>query len=133
MWPDRVSNPGPLTYESGALLNATWPGIGYQEPRSVYWTKKVLLCTHLVQPPPDFIQRQVSISRTLISKIPSFIGLYNLDTFLSYYLYINSFYMKLMMSQSKFLAPENYFEISIVWNDLDFEIAIVEDIVYCVR
>ena len=20
MWPDRVSNPGPLTYESGALL-----------------------------------------------------------------------------------------------------------------
>ena len=23
MWPDRVSNPGPLTYESGALLTAT--------------------------------------------------------------------------------------------------------------
>ena len=22
MWPDRVSNPGPLTYESGALLTA---------------------------------------------------------------------------------------------------------------
>ena len=22
MWPDRVSNPGPLTYESGALPNA---------------------------------------------------------------------------------------------------------------
>ena len=22
MWPDRVSNPGPLTYESGALLIA---------------------------------------------------------------------------------------------------------------
>ena len=23
MWPDRVSNPGPLTYESGALPTAT--------------------------------------------------------------------------------------------------------------
>ena len=22
MWPDRISNPGPLTYESGALLTA---------------------------------------------------------------------------------------------------------------
>ena len=22
MWPDRLSNPGPLTYESGALLTA---------------------------------------------------------------------------------------------------------------
>ena len=22
MWPDRVSNPGPLTYESGALMSA---------------------------------------------------------------------------------------------------------------
>ena len=22
MWPDRVSNPGPLTYESGAILTA---------------------------------------------------------------------------------------------------------------
>ena len=22
MWPDRISNPGPLTYESGALPNA---------------------------------------------------------------------------------------------------------------
>ena len=22
MWPDRVSNPGPLTYESGTLLTA---------------------------------------------------------------------------------------------------------------
>ena len=30
MWPDRVSNPGPLTYESGALhnLGRSW-GISY--------------------------------------------------------------------------------------------------------
>ena len=27
MWPDWVSNPGPLTYESGALLTATRPGV----------------------------------------------------------------------------------------------------------
>ena len=26
MWPDQVSNPGPLTYESGVLLTATQPG-----------------------------------------------------------------------------------------------------------
>ena len=26
MWPDRVSNPGPLTYESSALVCATRPG-----------------------------------------------------------------------------------------------------------
>ena len=30
MWPDRVSNPGPLTYESGALLTALHgPALGY--------------------------------------------------------------------------------------------------------
>ena len=29
MWPDRVSNPGPLTYESGALLHGpAFPGEG---------------------------------------------------------------------------------------------------------
>ena len=26
MWPDPVSNPGPLTYESGALLTAEYDG-----------------------------------------------------------------------------------------------------------
>ena len=26
MWPDRVSNQGPMTYESGALPTALWPG-----------------------------------------------------------------------------------------------------------
>ena len=26
MWPDRVSNPGPLTYESGVLPTALQPG-----------------------------------------------------------------------------------------------------------
>ena len=31
MWPDRVSNPGPLTYESGALPTALCGPAGFQE------------------------------------------------------------------------------------------------------
>ena len=43
MWPDRVSNPGPLTYESGVLSTALCgstciDNATYQDSRSsVYW------------------------------------------------------------------------------------------------
>ena len=30
MWPDRVSNPGPVTYESGALSTALRSPAGFQ-------------------------------------------------------------------------------------------------------
>ena len=35
MWTDRVSNPGPLTYESGAILTALHgPAVETVKPRS---------------------------------------------------------------------------------------------------
>ena len=36
MWPDRVSNPGPLTYESGALPTALHGPAKFQEQRLKY-------------------------------------------------------------------------------------------------
>ena len=45
MWPDRVSNPGPLTYESGALPTALRGPAGLTEQRLFelcYWLQ--LLC-----------------------------------------------------------------------------------------
>ena len=38
MWPDRVSNPGPLTYESGALPTAL------RGPACMYVCTNVHLC-----------------------------------------------------------------------------------------
>ena len=42
MWPDRVSNPGPLTYESGATNCATLPG----QPRRSHNTDARLLIVY---------------------------------------------------------------------------------------
>ena len=36
MWPDRVSNPGPLTYETGALSTALRSPASYQSVISEY-------------------------------------------------------------------------------------------------
>ena len=40
MWPDRVSNPGPLTYESGALPTAQRGPANQQKTATVY------ICMH---------------------------------------------------------------------------------------
>ena len=42
MWPDRVSNPGPLTYESGALPTALRSPVAFYETKNYkhtyfYW------------------------------------------------------------------------------------------------
>ena len=48
MWPDRVSNPGPLTYESGALPTALCG------PAAI-----------LKRPHPTFLNFQISIFQSL--------------------------------------------------------------------
>ena len=49
MWPDRVSNPGPLTYESGALLTALHGPAGGTEDDSkiifFYFSMKTYVVT----------------------------------------------------------------------------------------
>ena len=48
MWPDRVSNPGPLTYESGALPTAL-RGLAPKEysctitSKSIFWLRGIFL------------------------------------------------------------------------------------------
>ena len=44
MWPDRISNPGPLTYESGALLTAL---------RSLVKDRQAMLHTKFQEPEPS--------------------------------------------------------------------------------
>ena len=48
MWPNRVSNPGPLTYESGALptaLRIPAPGMGWNR---VSWIIYIPLATNRI-------------------------------------------------------------------------------------
>ena len=50
MWPDRVSNPGPLTYESGALLTALRSPAAFYETENykhIYFYWFIPLVTHL--------------------------------------------------------------------------------------
>ena len=47
MWPDRVSNPGPLTYESGALLTALH--VPALHRRQVFFAKITFIITILPQ------------------------------------------------------------------------------------
>ena len=50
MWPDRVSNPGPLTYESGALPTVLRsPALEIRTRKSVHRTR---------MPPPNAIQKK---------------------------------------------------------------------------
>ena len=45
MWPDRVSNPGPLTYESGALpIALRGPGTDSADPEQDMAPKVNLMC-----------------------------------------------------------------------------------------
>ena len=48
MWPDRVSNPGPLTYESGALTTGLrGPAPGIKSMRALFSSKRrVILAAH---------------------------------------------------------------------------------------
>ena len=48
MWPDRVSNPGPLTYESGALPTPL-RGPAHQMERYLFQPNKSMLCAFLNQ------------------------------------------------------------------------------------
>ena len=51
MWPDRVSNPGPLTYESGAL------SIALRGPAALYGMKRCLFTYQM-----DFASNSKSIN-----------------------------------------------------------------------
>ena len=73
MWPDRVSNPGPLTYESGALPIAL-RGPACSEIRVVLNTthcidgfQDVLFCLrfYLLRPPPHCINPPTDIGHTV--------------------------------------------------------------------
>ena len=44
MWPDRVSNPGPLTYESGALPSAIRGPAACLSRLLLAYNYRVLLC-----------------------------------------------------------------------------------------
>ena len=61
MWPDRVSNPGPLTYESGALPIAL---------RGPAHTARIGLCLYLFK--NNRIQKLIKINSLSKTKIQNF-------------------------------------------------------------
>ena len=75
MWPDRVSNPGPLTYESGALLTAfSGPASYIRACLTVFYinhdTSKIkwygIIC---IAPKADDTINVCKISKTVSSKL----------------------------------------------------------------
>ena len=69
MWPDRVSNPGPLTYESGALPTAlhgpAFPLYTDSIPPDKIHTNKRYHNTHYhFPPPPSFPSTHFPLSDT---------------------------------------------------------------------
>ena len=64
MWPDRVSNPGPLTYESGALpIALRWPGSLHGLTLNAYRKRGKLLSTNM-QNSRDFLVQNESKKMT---------------------------------------------------------------------
>ena len=54
MWPDRVSNPGPLTYESGALPTALRGPADNNRKETSYMTIKCIFCFGMLLFPSFF-------------------------------------------------------------------------------
>ena len=63
MWPDRVSSPGPLTYESGALP------IALRGPASLEFESRVSVSFVLAYSRNGYIQRQNSHSYSTQTRV----------------------------------------------------------------
>ena len=66
MWPDQVSNPGPLTYESGALPTVLRGPACQRTMRATVCIIKY--CVELGMTPGQTIQTHQNVSRVLIYK-----------------------------------------------------------------